>query len=275
MFGYLFLTKELLSMAEKKIYRNYFCTLCLAHKYRYGNISILFNNYDLGVFSIILDLYGDKIEDCGRCGKYVRNKREKFSEKKWGYLVDYNINLVRKKLEDDLDDNPNFHKRVKSLGAKKIFEKCKQNNHYFYNVFDVEFMKYMAIESSNPNLCVILDAYETFARKTFGVLAYAKKEQINLFASINRWLYWIDAINDYDEDIKYRNYNPFVRHGRSANKPQFLENNMLHLLDAYEEHKQAIVSTYSKCSFSQESSIIIENIIFHSIRNTTKPREIH
>ncbi len=54
MFGYLFITKELLTLPEKKIFRNYFCALCLAHQYRYGKLSAYFNNYDMGVFAIVL-----------------------------------------------------------------------------------------------------------------------------------------------------------------------------------------------------------------------------
>ena len=270
MFGYLFPTKEALTMAEKKIFANYFCTLCLAHNYRYGKFSTLFNNFDLGVFAIILNLYGDKIEDCGKCGKNVQNKKEKFTEKKWCDIVDFNINLMRKKLEDDLQDNPKAKIRISYLGAVDIFRKCKQKNGNLYQVFDEEFKDFLAIESRKPKMNEALDAYEIFARNTFGAIDCVQPEQLNLFTSLNRWVYWIDAIDDYDQDIKNGSYNPYVYYNSEKTKTQFLENNMLHLLKSYETHKQAIMSAYAKCAYPADSCIILENIINHTIRKTTK-----
>ena len=269
MFGYLFPTKEVLTMPEKKIFRNYFCTLCLAHQYRYGRLSPLLNNYDLGVFAIILNLYGDQIEDCGKCGKYVTDRRAKFTEKKWGNIVDYNINLIRKKIEDDLNDKPGLTVLASYLGASGIFNQCKKNDRYMFDVFDGEFKNFMIIESKNPGMNEILDAYENFARNTFGVLDNVQPEQLNLFASVNRWIYWIDAVHDYDEDIKSRSYNPYIHDCGAKNKAHFLENNMLQLISDYETHKKAIDSAYSKCEYPRENRIILENIICHTIKNTT------
>jgi hypothetical protein len=233
-------------------------------------LSPILNNFDIGVFAIILDLYGDKIEDCGKCAKYVINKREKFTEKKWGDIVDYNINLIRKKLEDNLNDKPGIKAIISYLGASNIFRKCKQNNRDLYGVFDAEFENYMAVESKSPMIEEILDAYEVFARNTFGTLAGVKPEQLQLFTSINRWIYWVDAINDYDKDIKSASYNPYVRCNETKNKSQFLESNMLQLISTYEALKQTIDCAYSQCSYPLETEIILENIINHTIRNTTK-----
>lgn len=270
MFGYLFPTKEVLTMPERKIFRNYFCTLCLAHRYRYGMLSSVLNNFDVGIFAVILDLYGNKIENCGKCGKYVTNKKEKFTEKKWGDIVDYNINLVRKKLEDDLHDKPSLQAIASYLGTSSIFRNCKQNNRDLYDIFDAEFENYMAVETKRPMINEILDAYEVFARNTFGALTGVKPEQLHLFASLNRWIYWIDAINDYDEDIKSGGFNPYVCYNRTVDKPKFLENNMFQLIDTYEAIKETIETAYSQCSYPLENRVILENVINHTVRNTTR-----
>ena len=227
------------------------------------------NNYDLGVFAIILNLYGENIENCGKCGKYVENKKEKFTKEKWQNIIDFNINLVRKKLEDDIRDKANFYSRIKILGVSKIFRKTQDSNSDFYNLFDTEFNKYLAVEGQKPGLYEILDAYEKFARNTFSAIPEAQPEYTNLFTAINRWIYWIDAIDDYDVDKTQGSYNPFFKKNYE-NKEQFLHNNMLQLLEEYQEIKGNITKAYSLCSYPKQNQIILENIINHTIRNTTR-----
>jgi hypothetical protein len=270
MFGYLFPTKEILTITERKIFRDYYCTLCLAHRYRYGRFSSLLNNFDMGIFAIVLNLYENDIEDCARCGKKVKNRKEKFTEKKWGDIVDYSINLIRKKIEDDLIDNPNSRTKILYLIAKGIFRRCRRNNQELYDAFDEEYSYFTKAEAQNLNIDEILDAYESFSRNTLTVLGCDQPEQVNLFASLNRWVYWIDAINDYDEDLNNGTYNPYISINESICKSKFLENNMLHLINDYEAHKRNIASKYSKCLYSINNSIIIENVINHTIKNTTK-----
>lgn len=269
MFGYLFPEKEYLTLPEKKIFRDYFCTLCLGHRYRYGILSTFMNNYDLGIFAIILNLYGEKIETCGKCGKYVENRKEKFTAAKWRNIIDFNINLVRKKLEDDTRDKPNLLSRIKMLGASEIFRKTKKINPDFYYLFDREFEKYLTIEKQKPDLHEILNAYEDFARNTFAAIPEAQQEYTNLFLAINRWIFWIDAIDDYDADKKEGSYNPYFQK-YYENKDQFLQNNMLELLEEYKEIKRNIIKSYSLCSYPKQNQIILENIINHTIRKTTR-----
>jgi len=270
MFGYLFITKELLTLPEKKIFRNYFCALCLAHQYRYGKLSAYFNNYDMGVFAIVLNLYGSQIENCGKCGKYVANRRTKFTKRKWADMVDFNINLIRKKMEDDLHDKSDLKAKALYLGASGVFNRCKKYNPFLYDLFDEEFQAFMLIESKRPEMAEILAAYETFARHTFGVLGGIQPEQLDLFAALNRWIYWIDAVNDIDEDAKSGRYNPLIREYGATNKAQFLDNNMLRLVSDYEIHKMTIEKAYSSCVYPRDNSIILENIIRHTIKITTK-----
>jgi hypothetical protein len=270
MFGYLFLTKELLTLPERKIFRNYVCTLCLAHQYRYGKPSALLNNYDMGVFAIVLNLYGDQIENCGKCGKHVVQRRSKFTERKWGDIVDYNINLVRKKMEDDLHDKSNLKAKGLFVIASGIFKKTRNYNPFLYDLFDEEFDKFLNVETKKPGLDEILDTYDTFARNTFCVLNGVKPAELDFFASLNRWIYWIDAVQDYDEDIKNGSYNPLIREFRSRNKAEMLKNNMSRLLDDYEALRKTINTAYCRIEYPRENRIILENIIQHTIKNTTK-----
>lgn len=170
----------------------------------------------------------------------------------------------------DLRDKPGVKASVSHLAFDGVFRRSRQRNRVLYDIFDCEFESFIAVESRRPQIDKILDAYELFARNTFGALPDVQSAHVDLFAALNRWIYWIDAVHDYDEDIKDRSYNPFVCYSRGGNKSRFLENSMLQLLDSFEVQKHAVTIAYSKCCYPLENRIILENIINHTIPNTTR-----
>jgi len=270
MFGYLFPTKEVLSLAERKIFRDYFCTLCFTHKYSYGELYRFLNNFDITFFAIILNLYGEKIEECGQCCKRVKDRKEKFTQKKWTNMVDYNINLVRKKIEDDMIDQPTIESSGKAMLLREVFKKSQKRNPLLYDVFNHEFSIFQNLENSNPLIDEILDGYEVFAKNTITIIGGVCQEHMDLYLAINRWIYWIDAINDFDADLHKKSYNPYIQKGGESNKAQFLQNNTLCLLNSYKSIHQNIINAYNNCTYPNSNRIIIENIIDISIPTTTR-----
>lgn len=269
MFGYLFPTKSLLSLSERKIFRDYYCAICLAHRYRYGYLATLLNNYDIGVFAIVMNIYNDRVIECGNCGKRIPDKKGKFSAQKWTELVDLNINLVRKKMDDDLNDQFFIKAGLRKLPFLNIFRKCKNKNTHQFLIFDNEFDKFTQLEAKKPGFAEINDAYELFVRKTFGSLSYVNNDHLNLLVELNKWIYWIDAIEDYDKDKRQKNYNPFHQNKLPVDKTRFLQDNLDALRESGKVIEQAIMAAYTKCSYPTKNKIILENIIETSIPQTT------
>jgi hypothetical protein len=270
MFGYLFPTKEVLSLKERKIFRDYFCTLCFAHKYRYGEFSRFLNNFDIAIFAIIFNIYGENIENCGQCCKRVEHRKEKFSQEKWKYVVDFNINLVRKKIEDDLIDQPTPKSVARYLSLQGVFLKARKKNSMLYDTFNKEYFSFHQLEKSNPPINDILNGYEIFSKNILAATNGIKDEQINLYLALNKWIYWIDSVNDFDADIEKGSYNPYVRDEGLNNKAHFLGNNIFGLIELYKSIHYNIISSYNKCTYPIANRIIIENIINYSIPNTTR-----
>lgn len=269
MFGYLFPTKSTLSLSERKIFRDYYCSICLAHFFRYGYIATLLNNYDIGVFAIVLNVYNDRILECGNCGKRITKKKEKFSAPKWAELVDLNINLVRKKMDDDIKDHLSGITILRKLPFLNIFNRCKKNNPDQFSVFNSEYEKFNRFESEKLNLIDILECYENFVRNSFGTLSYINLDHLELLVALNRWIYWIDAIEDYDKDKINQNYNPLHQGNSTVDKTEFLLDNIDRLTEFGEELEFSIIDAYGKCSYPRKSKIILDNIIKETVPQTT------
>ena len=54
---------------------------------------------------------------------------------------------------------------------------------------------------------------------------YRSESTYNLFYGIGKWIYLIDALDDYDKDIKKRNYNPFYAAYGDSNRETMLQKN--------------------------------------------------
>ena len=272
-FGYFFPAQEHLRLGERKIFRNYFCSLCLAHKYKYGRISMLLNNYDVAFITICLGISGDDVEDCGKCGKYICNRKEKFNSNPWSDLADYNINLIRKKLDDDILDNKSLSATTKKKLGSWIFSKCKKSNINLYNAFDIAFDKFLELEKSNADIETMMDGSADFIAHTVLQIYKPAAEQLAFLKSIMRWLYWIDAVNDYEDDLKNNSFNPLARNkDRDTRQDLFLEYNMTELVNSYLSIKEQINNAYSACAgyYSPDSRIIIENMINYTLGDISK-----
>ena len=92
----------------------------------------------------------------------------------------------------------------------------------------------------------------------------------NLAYQLGKWIYLIDAIDDYDKDIKKKSYNVFVNlYSECKNKKQVLENHKEEiefcfanvLSNIFELNKQI------KYNFNHD---LIDNILFLGLREQTK-----
>lgn len=54
---------------------------------------------------------------------------------------------------------------------------------------------------------------------------YKSEDTHNLFYGIGKWVYLVDALDDYDKDVKKKNYNPFVQAFGQPSRAGMLEKN--------------------------------------------------
>ena len=266
-------TKNRLNLSERKIFRDYFCSICLAHKYKYGRLSIFLNNYDIAFIAICLGICEEVIENCGKCGKHICDRKEKFTNKPWSDLADYNINLIRKKMDDNVLDNKSISSAIMRKLGSGMFNKCKKRNPKLYKSFDDSFEKFLKLENSNASIDMMMDGNAEFIEYTILQISNPTTEQLLFLKSIMRWLYWIDAVNDYEDDLKNNNFNPLIQNkSRDISQELFLEYNMTELVNSYLKLKKQINYAYSMCasSYSVDSRVIIENMIDFTIKEVSK-----
>ena len=102
-----------------------------------------------------------------------------------------------------------------------MLKQLKISNYALIDKLDIEF---------GPGLTIITG--ETGAGKSImmGALSLilgdkADEHTEGLFYDIGKWIYLADALDDYDKDVKKKNYNPFVSAYACATRAEMLEKN--------------------------------------------------
>lgn len=221
MFGYIKPMKAELKVKEWEAYQGIYCGLCKQLAQRYGTFARMTLNYDF-VFLAVLDmaLRENKITFCRQnCMAHPFKKRTCCTTNESLELCcDVAMLLTCHKLEDDLHDEGLLKRTTVRLllpFARRDYKKAAA-----YRPQLAEKLKgFMQLQQNlEDNKCSSVDeAAEPTARLMEEILgelsddAMKKRVLQRLGYLMGRWVYLIDALDDWDEDVEKGRYNPFAQ----------------------------------------------------------------
>lgn len=219
MFGYVTVYKPELKIKEYEAYKGVYCTLCKEMGKEYGILSRFLLSYD-GAFYVMykLGLSGDNISvKNSRCTFNPYKKCMKISTESDVYKLASTITVVLAyfKLVDNLHDSSFFKKillylifpyfaLLKNKAKKKYPEIFKTVEEGMKLQFEIE-----KEADPSPDKCA-----DPTARMLAWLFAYGEcgetREKAESFGyQLGRAVYFLDAFDDYSEDIKENSFNPF------------------------------------------------------------------
>lgn len=219
MFGYVTIGKNQLTEQEYKIFSAYYCGVCKATGKYASQLSRLGLSYDITFLALVLSSLGSRssLKD-SRCMLHPFSKRSCVESTAVEYAACAGVLLSYLKLKDDLCDD----KSIKALIGTLLFysgnKKAKSKLQREYN----EIKKQLDILSDyeKQGSSSIDDTSEAFARilSALFVPDFIKDEKdrrkLSWFGyNLGRWIYVIDAVNDFNDDKKSGAYNPFIQMG--------------------------------------------------------------
>ena len=222
MFGYVRICREMLDDKSFEDFRAYYCGLCKAIG-KYSHSARLGLSYDMTFLLVLLSAVSDdevKIVN-SRCMLHPWRK-----EKKTGYnhIVDYvacmSIILTYRKFDDDLKDENSlkawFGKLLYSMAMKKAVKKYKHQDSKIQKLLgDLSELELNNCQNSDE----VADCFAKICEIIFvpEFITNENNRQILAWLGYNtgRWIYLIDALDDYENDIKKNAYNPFSSKGKT------------------------------------------------------------
>lgn len=222
MFGYLQIHKDELKVKEYEAYKSVYCGLCKQLGRDYGFLTRLILSYDCTFYAILLMSLKRSCTGFsdGRC-KFNPLKKCKFADcKDNAYSKASALSVISAyyKVVDDIDDS-GFFKRIALKIVKPFFgRRQKKAARRFPEIENIvsEMMKNQKA-SENDELVTIDKAANPTAKMISDLAALEggndlQKRVLSEFGyQIGRWVYLIDAADDYEKDKKSGNFNPFIK----------------------------------------------------------------
>lgn len=267
MFGYFRFLSQYSDYKTQAVYKNYYCGLCFALDMHYGITSRMLLSYDVTLLAIAV--HAHSAPDCDRlkCLGCEKCKTELFNNETWKKIAAINILLAAEKMRDDVEDERSLKAAV---GAFVYKEKIKQAMQDFPEIYEAVRKGYDNILLAEKADHDVLEIGNSFANLMENVLnsAFTVSPTIQKYVrEISRWLYFIDAIDDYDEDLQKNRFNPIANAALSYKdyiSTQYQHIGMI-IQDLYKCHDELIDEL---CDESSENEILI-SILKNSIPSVT------
>lgn len=221
MFGYLIPDKPYLYMKDDTLYKALYCGVCKSIGKTCGQRARFTLTYDVAFLSAMAhNIIGKDVDvKKSRCVAHQITRRpiakpDEISD----MLACVNVILAYYKLKDDiLDENKGS---VKSAVFKKGYKKAKKLYPNIDKIVSDCYSNLLRLEKENSDsVDIVSDCFavmlKEISKEVFG--AKATENTNELMYAVGKWIYLIDALDDYDKDVKSGNYNVFKSYYKAEN----------------------------------------------------------
>ena len=215
MFGYIRPAAPRLSEAENARFHDAYCGLCHTLGRRYGFAARFLLNFDFTFLAILLSLGTATTRACRRCVAHpCKGCGALDASAALDAAADHSVVLAWWQIRDHIADHGFFaglKYRLAALFVRRAYRKARK----LVPDFDAAVQRHLRdLSEREAEHCASLDAAaEPFAALLAEIAAVepdGTKRRVfeQIFYHLGRWIYLIDAADDFKQDAKGGNYNP-------------------------------------------------------------------
>jgi len=226
LFGYVKPLESELKVREFELYKSFYCGLCKTMGKKISSVSRITLSYDMVFLTLLrISLTNEPIENNSFRCKLKPTKKRNYIKTNDALIYSSCVASILSyyKFIDDINDAKNIFKKFFFrifFPPVLFFSRFKKNARRYYpgleNQIKPSLLKLAELEK---NKCKSIDeAASCFAELMKNIVSFGLKtfEQSRIAEVIGwhlgRWLYIIDALDDFDRDLKNKEYNPFIEY---------------------------------------------------------------
>lgn len=221
MFGYVTPLKPELKIREYNQFKSYYCGVCFAIKNLYGNLPRMTLNYDMTFLALLLDglIKEDLNIELKRCMSHPAKKKPVIlNNTAINYAASMNVSLVYYKLLDDINDDNSLKSKFSLLFMKPYYKSFPPSIVGINSVIEKNLKELSRLEKTKDFKFIdeICDPFSIIVGVILEKFPYelkndSKELRENLYHfgySLGKWIYLMDALDDLEEDMKNKKFNP-------------------------------------------------------------------
>ncbi len=214
MFGYVRTDTPYLYIKDDILYRAMYCGVCKGIAEVCGQRARMGLSYDVTFMSVLLhNILGQdvKIEKSHCLTHCIRGRQMACTDELTRMLGAFNTELVYYKYTDDIADGDKG--RGKRLWFKKGHKRVQEKYPEIARIVKENMSAQETLEKTgDAGLDRSADATANMLAEFSDYVLGEKRTSYTrrLFYAIGKWIYLIDALDDYDKDLKKGAFNPFI-----------------------------------------------------------------
>ncbi len=218
MFGYVKILESELKIKELALYRSVYCGLCRSCGKHFGLLSRSYLSYDM-TFLALCRLAQSKEEvsfQTRRCLAHpTRRDSVMMDNESLRFTSAAMILMVLLKAEDDIRDEKGWKALRARLVRAHMSRKCKKASRMYPGLYPVLRERMDALMKTESGRLESVDIpAEAFGEAlsvlfTFGLADQAEVIMHNVGLHLGKWIYMLDALDDFPDDVRKGAYNPY------------------------------------------------------------------
>lgn len=214
MFGYININQKELSEESREAYQSYYCGLCRRLKTNCGAKGQMLLNYDMTFLIVLLTgLY--ELENQSSdilCALHPTKKRRVWLNEATDYAAAMNLILAYHNLIDDWKDDRAYSKKAFAKMLDKDYHKVMEQYPRQVKAVEEYMKKTEELEKrQEKNLDLVAGLSGEMLAEIFCWKEDEWAEELRAMGFyMGKFIYLMDAFEDYDADVKKNAYNPLV-----------------------------------------------------------------
>lgn len=274
MFGYVRPYKPELKIKEYELFRAAYCGLCWSLKNRYGARARYIINYDFTLLAMLLAEQNCKPDICRRrCpASPCREKQYLKGGASFEMAADCSVILTYWKLRDAAQDGCMKEKVLGRIGSgllRRMYKKAGAAQPEFDGQVQRLLAELAELERACcPSIDVAADKFAKILESVAVSWTENEAEQrilSQLLYQLGRYIYIIDALDDYEDDAKNGNYNPLYYRFNTGGRA--LTDEQRESIDSTLRHSQGLISSAYELKKKNIYEPLLSNIIYLGLDN--------
>lgn len=203
-----------LEPAEMDRYREVYCGVCHSLKDQSGQLCRMALTYDMTFLALLLNSLYEPNEKKGaeRCAAHPSKPQSFATSECTEYAADATVVLAYHKLLDDWTDERKVSRRALAGLLRSAYREAAKRRPSMARAVEEGMDDIRAIEQAKSDS--LDEAANRFGMLLGGVFAYRddfwRDDLVALGAHLGKFVYLMDAVMDFDDDVKSGSYNPLV-----------------------------------------------------------------
>lgn len=272
MFGYISPDAPYLFIKDETLYKALYCGLCKSIKGECGNLARTALTYDMAFCAaVLLNVAGEDVKiKKRRCFFHIKSRRMAEDCDILRACARANTALAYFKLRDDKEDGDGRGAllRLYKKGYKRVLKSDPTTAEIVRRATEEQ----RALEEGG---CAVIEAAcEPSANALKALCAHILGQKSTeaveeLFFAVGKWVYLIDALDDYDKDIKKGAYNVFYKATGAPSKEELTRCDGDEIKFVFDSIFASMRSALGKIKFVYNSDLT-DNIILRGIPLKTR-----